>query len=193
MESELAPELRRLHARARRSYELGRLRQACLFAAALALLVGALGHSLLSARLLPWLPLSFLLWLGLQYRGGAALLGARYGLVAGAITCLLPVSLLRPCCRASSAAMAAPCTMPEMCVLAGALLGLGLAYCLRQAGVGRRLETSAGMLLGVASLAALKCSALFAGEALGLLAGLTAGIVGMSVLSALLQRPRLSA
>jgi mannitol-specific phosphotransferase system IIBC component len=173
-------ELLALRRRARRAYELGRLQAA----ARSALLLAGLGA--LSSRLLVgpgaivWAPLTFVLWLFLGFRGGALLRGARYGLLAGAATLLLPLSLLRPCCRWDATGMAS-CTMPEMCVALGALVALPLAALVFRRGEPHQLHVAAGVWLGVVSVAAFKCSALFMGEALGLLAGLA---LGMGVASA---------
>ncbi|MFT3927205.1 MAG: hypothetical protein QM778_31960 [Myxococcales bacterium] len=177
--------------RARRAYERGRLLSGLVRAAGLSAIAGLVARLGLELDVLPWLPLSFLLWLSVYYKGGALLDGARYGLLAGVLTWLLPLSILRPCCRhGMGAGLETPCTMPSMCVLAGAVLGLGLVATMPRMRAGKRALTSLGMVLGVLSLAALKCSALFAGEALGLLGGLSAGILGLAAFEALLERRR---
>jgi hypothetical protein len=48
------------------------------------------------------------------------------------------------------------------------------------------------MVLGGGSLAMVKCSALLAGEALGLIAGLSAGIATVSAIEAWLERRRVA-
>lgn len=167
-----------LMARARRAYELGRLRGALLRAALLALVSAAAGSVLVSSQAWAWAPLTFVLWTFAWWYGGGLLSSARYGLAAGAFTFLFPMSWLRPCCAAGQSM--ATCTMPEMCVLAGALVSLPFLSLGMRKGGPRRLETAVGLALGVLSLATLKCSALFAGEALGLLAGLGLGLAAAS-------------
>lgn len=182
------------YARARRAYEWGRFSGGFVRAGLLASAAGFVGSTWLALSPWPWLPLSFLLWLGVYFVGGPLLRGARYGVLAGFLTWLLPLSILRPCCRpgAHAAMLETTCTMPGMCVLAGAVLGLGLVASMPRMRPGTRVVTSVGTLLGVLSLAALKCSALFAGEALGLLAGLSVGIVGLTAFDALVERRRAS-
>lgn len=68
--------------------------------------------------------------------------------------------------------------MPGMCVLGGAVIGLALATFMPRSG---RLECAAGMALGVLSLVWLKCSLLFWGETLGLVGGLLAGILAVTL------------
>jgi hypothetical protein len=177
-----------LLARARRAYELGRL-QAAAWAALLLATGGALlGTLLVGPRAAAWAPLMFVLWLVFGWRGGALLRGARYGLVAGALTFVLPLWLLRPCCRWGSGGMTTVCTMPEMCVVLGALVGLPLSAWVLSRREAHKLELSAGMWLGVVSVAAFKCSALFYGEALGLLGGLALGMLAASALGSATAR-----
>lgn len=195
MESELDPALAAFRARARRTYEAGRLRSAAWRAASVAAVVAAAGWAWIGPHTLAWVSLTFVLWLATWWWGGAPLRGARYGLTAGAVTFLLPLSLLRPCCRPGVAMTPTGdcCTMPGMCVLIGSLVGLSLAWFVPRGRGARRAETAAGMALGVASIAAIKCSALFLGEALGLLGGLVAGITAVSAVAALLDRRRAAA
>jgi hypothetical protein len=174
--------------RARRAYEWGRLRGGAWRAALLAAATALAGTSLVDRDAWLLAPCTFLLWLAAWWRGGALLKAAQYGLGAGLITVLLPVSLLRPCCRAVVNGTTPVCTMPEMCVFIGALLGLPLASLVLRHDHGRRLEAAAGMTMGVLSLAAVKCSVLFAGETLGLLAGLAIGFVAAAGFSALQTR-----
>jgi hypothetical protein len=98
---------------------------------------------------------------------------------------LLPLSLLRPCCRPGVVMTADCCTRPELCVVAGSAIGLGLALFLPRARGAKRWETAGGMVLGVLSVAVLKCSKLFLGEALGLLGGLAVGVLVVSSVGAL--------
>jgi mannitol-specific phosphotransferase system IIBC component len=182
-------ELPTLQQRARRAYELGRLRAAARSALLLAGLGALASRLLIGPRSMGWAALTFALWLVLGWRGGALLRGARYGLVAGAATLLLPLSLLRPCCRWDASGMAS-CTMPEMCVALGALVALPLSALVLTRREPRQLQLASGVWLGVVSLAAFKCSALFMGEALGLLAGLALGMAVASAFSLLGAQPR---
>ena len=115
---------------------------------------------------------------------GALLRSAYYGLAVGAITVTFPLSLLRPCCRPGVNGLGPTCTMPEACVLAGALLAVPFAVLAMHKSEGRRNEAAFGMMLGMLSLATVKCSALFVGESLGLLSGLAFGIVATFGVSA---------
>ncbi|MFO0736531.1 MAG: hypothetical protein U0270_11660 [Labilithrix sp.] len=123
-----------------------------------------------------WLPVTALAWVFAHWRGGAFLRGSHVGLLGGIVTFVLPMTVLRPCC--SPEAMAAGmecCTQPSACVTVGALLGTVLAAFIPS---GRqRWHTVAGIMVGVASVAILRCSTLFFAEALGLVGGLMAGIV----------------
>jgi hypothetical protein len=163
----------------RRAYELGRLRAGAQSALLLSLCAASVAL-LLGER--PWikLPITFVVWLGVHYWGRALLRGARLGAVAGFVTALLPISWLRPCCAPGAMVT---CTMPEMCVVSGAVVGLALAALMPRSG--SRLESALGMMLGALSVVWLKCSLLAWGEALGLVGGLLAGIVAV----VLAQRP----
>jgi hypothetical protein len=172
-----------LQARARRAYELGRVRSAlqsalllAMVAASVALLLAERpGHELTSK-----LPFAFALWVGIHYRGRDLLRGARLGVVAGLLTSLWPLAWLRPCCAPGATHdVAMVCTMPGMCVAGGALVGLALASFLPR--TGNRLEAALGMALGALSLVWLKCALLMWGEALGLVSGLLIGIAAMAV------------
>jgi len=178
-----------LKTRVRRAYELGRLRASAWNALMVATACALLGCLLLGRAALVWAPLTFLLWLWLGFRGGALLRGARFGLLAGGLTLLLPISLLRPCCRFDETGMAS-CTMPEMCVALGALVGLPLSALLLSRREPRRLTASLGMWLGVLSAASFKCSALFVGEAFGLLGGLALGMLAANAVGMLGTRIR---
>jgi hypothetical protein len=172
--------------RARTAYEVGRLKLGATRAILLTLCVVALGTQLADTHVWLWAPPILLLWTALWWRGGPLLKSAHYGLAAGAITFLLPLSVLRPCCRPG---MTGPvCTMPEMCVLAGALVGLPLAVLGLRHTRGRLLEAALGLGLGGMSVAAAKCGALFVGEAIGLLSGLALGIVAASTLRAVVPQ-----
>jgi hypothetical protein len=175
-----------LRKRARAAYEWGRLKVGGLRAALLALLVAVLGARLVGAEAWRWAPLTFVVWTLLWWRGSVLLRSGRYGFAAGLITFLLPLSILRPCCRPG---MEGPvCTMPAMCVLAGALVGLPIASFVLRRAHRRPFEAALGMGLGVVSLVTLKCGALFIGEAVGLLGGLGLGIVAASAFNVLAPR-----
>lgn len=172
-----------LHKRARRAYELGRLRAAVVTALVLSGIGAVTSSWVIGPRSAWFAPVTFLIWLGVSFRGGAMLRSARYGLIAGALTLVLPLSVLRPCCRWDAAGMG-HCTMPEMCLVMGALVGLPLSVWVLSRGSERRFEAALGLWLGVMSFAAFKCSALFAGEALGLLAGIGLGVLVAGALGA---------
>jgi hypothetical protein len=111
----------------------------------------------------------------------------------GAVTLLLPLSILRPCCAREPVDGAPCCTMPEACWLTGALLGLSLAIALPRGSRRDRFEAALGATLGIASAAALRCASLFAGEALGLAAGLVAGVIAAGLARAWIDRLRVRA
>jgi hypothetical protein len=174
-----------LRRRARRAYELGRAKVALLRAAAVLAVAAAAAWLVLGPSALPWLPLTFALAAVAEWRGGTFARGARRGLLAGLVTLLLPLSLLRPCCGGDPAMH---CTMPSVCVAAGVVFGLSLAVFLPAAPThGGRLRGAAGMALGVGVLAALRCATLFMGEALGLVGGLAAGVVAATLARAWLD------
>jgi hypothetical protein len=172
-----------LKERARRAYERGRLRAAVLAALVLTAALVLLGVLMVGPQAALWAPLTFVLWTWLAWRGGPLLRGARYGVAAGALTFVLPLSLLRPCCRWSGMTMAS-CTMPEMCVALGAIVGLPMSAWALSRREPRPLEVGIGMWLGVVSAASFKCSALFAGEALGLLGGVALGMLAAGAMGA---------
>lgn len=174
-----------LYRRARRAYELGRVRTASMYALALAVLVGVTGFFAVGPQALPWALWTFVVWVVVGWRGGAMLAGARRGLYAGAATVLLPLSMLRPCCKPGMVMTSDCCTRPELCIIAGSAIGLTLAVFLPQSKRASRWEVAGGMILGVLSVAVLKCAKLFVGEALGLLGGLAVGVLVVSSVSAL--------
>lgn len=172
-----------LKLRARRAYERGRLRAALFASLCLTTALALLGVMLVGPRAAVWAPLTFVLWTWLGWRGGPLLRGARYGVAAGALTFVLPLSVLRPCCRWSGMTMAS-CTMPEMCVALGAIVGLPMSAWALSRRESRPVEVGVGMWLGVVSAASFKCSALFAGEALGLLGGVALGMLAAGAMGA---------
>lgn len=189
---------------ARRAYELGRVRYAAMAALFVTAAVGGAAYLATGPRVLAWLPLTFALWSLAAWRGGALQRGARLGLLGGAVTMVLPMSMLRPCCRAMDGAgamhaggtmdmgstMAAAqdgCTMPLACFAPGAVVGVFVAL-LAPANLAPKWKAAAGMGLGLAAVAVSKCAVLFVGEALGLMGGLALGVTVASAARALLQR-----
>jgi len=162
----------------RRAYELGRLRSSAWKAALVAALIACFGVAVSGSSVLLVAPITALAWWFAFWRGDVFLRGAVHGLLGGAVTSLLPMSLLRPCCAPGAAKLAAGvtcCTMPGACLGAGALVGLLLAIAV-PFGRAAWWRTAAGVSVGVASVAVLKCATLFAGEAFGLVGGLLAGV-----------------
>lgn len=186
-----APALRR---RVRRAYELGRIRRGAMLAVVVTALVALVSWRFGAGPFRAVLPATFFAWVLLVWRGGAALRGAYTGLLAGVVTFLLPLSLLRPCCRPGMrmAMDGSCCTSPGTCVAAGAVLGLLLAGALPRGGSthssARHFEATLGMVAGVTSVAVHKCAALFLGEALGLLGGLVGGVLLLGGAGLLLER-----
>ncbi len=164
-------------AAARRSYEWARLGRSAVLAAILVgvafLVVKAAG------TLTAWwtFPVAALVLTAIEYRGQTAMKGARRGYIAGLVLLTAPMALLRPCCVGMDVeAMGANCcTMPSMCAGVGVAIGLGLSLARPRTGSG--IEAAFGLWLGVASIASMRCTGLFLGEALGLMGGLLSGIV----------------
>jgi hypothetical protein len=176
---------------ARRAYEVGRLLVSLRRAAAVTLLVAFAGYVASGERALLWLPLTMTAWTLAFWRGESVLRGAWSGLFAGAVTLVLPMSILRPCCAGRAMNPGADCcTMPGMCLLAGAVVGFALALLLPQTNVTPRgyWKTVAGTALGVVSIAVLRCATLFAGEAIGLVGGVVAAMFAASAARVLLAR-----
>lgn len=173
----------------RRAYELGRLRASLLRAAVMMLPVAGIAVAMGGRTAFVWLPITFAVWLVAQWRGGPLLRGSYLGLLGGIVTMLMPMTILRPCC--STEAMAAGmdcCTQPSACLTVGALLGIGLAAFLPNTEA--RWRTAAGIFMGVASVAVLRCSTLFAAEAMGLIGGLAAGVAVTTLSRSVLARRR---
>ena len=198
MEIDLDLATDRVRRRARFAYELGRVRAGLLRGAGLALAAGAVAWFAVGGQAPAWVPLTFVVAAICEWRGGLLASGARRGLVAGLVTLFLPLALLRPCCGTDvPGPSGACCTMPSACLLAGALFGLSLSLFLPASsrgndGLARGLEATAGMALGASSIAAMRCAGLFAGEALGLVGGLVAGVAAAGLARALLDRRRAS-
>jgi hypothetical protein len=165
---------------ARRAYEWGRLRASVRRGLLVVAPVGVLAFLGTGRAALAWLPVTVAVWIFAYWRGGPLLRGSFFGLAGGAITFALPMSVLRGVCSPEMMARGQDCcTNPAACLGAGALVGFALALCLP--GGGSRWRTAAGMSLGVASVAILRCSTLFVGEAAGLMAGLLAGVVAATM------------
>ncbi|CAN98273.1 MULTISPECIES: hypothetical protein [Sorangium] len=179
---------------ARRAYELGRLRSSALRAAMVAAVSAAAAVVAVGPDALAWVPVTLLVWIFIEWRGTWLLRGARGGLLAGLTTLALPLSILRPCCRLDADMSSGTCcTMPGACVVVGAMLGLSLALVVPRVPSERRATTAIGMVLGVGSVAALRCGALLFGEAAGLIGGLVAGVVAANLARAWMDRGELGA
>jgi hypothetical protein len=77
---------------------------------------------------------------------------------------------------------ATDCSMPQVCVGAGAVLGLAVVLTLpRLRTTVEWARATGGALWAVASVVATRCVSLFVGEALGLVGGLLASAVALSV------------
>jgi len=160
----------------RRAYELGRLRVSVMRALYVVVPVAIVASLFGGRTAFAWLPVTIAAWLIAQWRGGPLLRGAYVGLAGGIITFALPMTVLRPCCSPERMAAGMECcTMPSACVTAGALLGIVLAAFVPNSPA--RWRTAAGVAVGVASVAILRCSTLFAAEALGLVGGLLGGVL----------------
>jgi hypothetical protein len=178
----------------RRAYEMGRLTSAVGRAVLVTLAAGLVSSVALGVRSLTWLPLVPLAVLVTEWRGGFLMKGARRGMVVGIASMLLPLSVLRPCCGMDAKAMGATCcVMPSACWAAGAVVGLVMALVMPVAPSGRRVAAALGMIVGVTSIAALRCSMLFLGETAGLLGGIAAGVVATSLARAWLGSRQQSA
>src|SRR6478752_2649915 len=165
--------------RARRAYELGRLRSSLLSALLVSSLVALLGGLTVGAASFRLLPLTFAIWVLAHWLGQGFQRGAFYGLLGGVVTHLLPMSILRPCCAGGAMAMqngADCCTMPGACLLAGAAVGAAVAAVV-PFGRASWWQTAAGSAAGLTSVAILNCAPLFGGEAIGLVAGLVGGLL----------------
>jgi hypothetical protein len=173
-------EVAALRARARRAYELGMLRLGLVRAAVVTCLVAVLAAAGVARLPSPaWLVPVFAAWLLVGWRGALVWRGALAGLVAGLAALALPISLLRPCCATMTGATG--CSMPEVCMAAGALLGLVVVASLPRLGSPSEwARACGGALLAVASLVASRCATLFLGETLGLLGGMLASAAGVA-------------
>lgn len=171
----------------RRAYEWGRLRTSVRRATMVLVPIAVVALVTTGRSALAWLPVTFVVWIMAHWRGGPLLRGAFFGLVGGAVTYALPMTVLRPCCSpdAMKAGMEC-CTMPGACLAAGAFVGFALAAFVPAGS--SRWRTAGGMALDVASVAILRCATLFAGEAVGLAAGLAAGLLAATMARRVLGR-----
>lgn len=178
----------------RRSYEMGRLATSIRHAAMATVLAATVSVLAVGKSALLWLPATFLAVTFTEWRGVFLMKGARRGLIVGIVSMLLPLSVLRPCCGLDAKAIGESCcTMPSACWAAGAAVGLAMALLLPKAPPGRRTQAAVGMIVGVTSVAVLRCSMLFLGEAVGLLGGIAAGVVASSLARACIDRIRSAA
>src|SRR5580692_2973003 len=83
----------------RRRYELGRLATALRRSGVAAIAVAFVSAIVLGRRALEWLFVVFIVVALTEWRGASMMKGARRGLVTGLGAMLLPLSVLRPCCR----------------------------------------------------------------------------------------------
>jgi hypothetical protein len=175
------------YTRARRAYEWGRLRTSLRRAAMVFVPVAVVALLTTGRSAVAWLPVTFVAWVIAHWRGGPLLRGAFFGLVGGAVTYALPMTVLRPCCSADAMKAGMECcTMPGACLAAGAFVGFALAAFVPSGSA--RWRTAGGMALGVASVAILRCATLFAGEAVGLVGGLAAGLLAATLARRVLAR-----
>ena len=188
MSVEMTLEVAEHYARARRSYELGRLRSSVWRALLIAVPIAFVALFASGRSALVLLPITILAWTFAYWRGGEFLRGSFFGLLGGVVTLLLPMSILRPCCTPGAMPNmgTACCTMPGLCLAAGGVVGVFLAAAV-PFGKASWSRTASGMVLGIASIAVVKCATLLAGEAVGLLGGLAAGIVAASLAKSFLR------
>jgi hypothetical protein len=141
-------------------------------------LLAALGVTSLPST--AWLAVIFVVWVFVGWRGALLWRGALGGLAAGLGALVLPMSVLRPCCATMTAG--ASCSMPEVCVAAGAALGLVVAMTLpRLRTAGEWARAAAGGMVAVVSLVACRCADMVLGESLGLLGGLLASAAALAL------------
>jgi hypothetical protein len=171
---------------ARRAYEVGRARIAFVRALAATALI-AIASVALGRGVLAWLVLPLVVLAVAEWRGGPLARGARRGLLAGLVTLIVPMSVLRPCCDATMLASGACCTMPSMCGVSGVVIGLALSLVWPREKTARgHVLAGAGVAAGALSITAIRCAGLFAGEAVGLAAGLVAGIAASAIARAVI-------
>jgi len=126
------------------------------------------------------MPLGWLLWLAVEWRGGALRIGGLRGLVAGAVTLVLPATWLHACCAAMAAG--GVCAAPELCAAIGGAIGIGAAIAVPpMPSAAKYVEAAGGVAIGTLAVSAARCSSLLRGEVLGLGVGLGLGLVAMSL------------
>jgi hypothetical protein len=180
-----------------RAYEVGRARTSLLRAAVVSFVIALVGYVLHGRSTLGWTVLPFAVVFASEYRGLGLAIGVRRGVLVGLATLAVPLWLLRPCCDPVMMEMAARtgdmscCTDWSCCLVIGLLLGVVSSFAMPRADRGSTHLTLFGFVAGAASVAALRCSMLFYGEALGLFGGLLTALVVASAARAFLpQRSR---
>lgn len=168
--------LQDVRTKSRVAYELGRLHGSLPFGILAGLLFGGIAFLSAGGRSFVFVPVTVLASVLAAQLGGDVLRGARRGMIGGAVTLLMPLALLRPCCAGMATSEGASCcTMPSCCLGVG--LALGLVFALLLPRTNSTWRAAAGMMLGVLGIAALRCGPLFFGEGIGLLGGLAAGVL----------------
>jgi hypothetical protein len=161
---------------ARRAYELARLRRGALRAALLVSALAVLASMLVSpAAAVPLLGL-FAVWTALDWRGGAWLRGARFGVPAGVLSWLVPTAAIDGCCRLGCALTGgACCGVTGACTMFGVVLGLAVGVAVTRGKEPWRVESAVGGALALIAAAAPRCATLVIGESVGLVLGVLAG------------------
>src|SRR5688500_10477530 len=88
---------------ARRDYERGRRMYAVVRSLVVTLFAAVVGGLAVGGHALVWLPLPFVVSVFTEWQGRWWMRGARRGLIAGFISLVLPLSILRPCCGSNPA------------------------------------------------------------------------------------------
>ena len=176
---------------ARRSYEVARLRRGAVRATGLAALLGVIAAVAVGAQALAWIPVFFVVWAALEWRGGALLRGGRVGALFGALVAVVPTSLFMSCCKLGcSIGGGFCCTTSRACAGIGALMGLGVAALLSRLPAKDRTQATLGAGLGIVATAIPRCAGLMLGEGVGLLLGLVAGTAAAGLVCAVIDRRR---
>jgi hypothetical protein len=176
-------------AQARCSYELGRARVGLLRGFLVAGIVALIAALTLAPSSIGLAAIVLVVVAVAEWRGDALASGVRVGLGGGLLALLAPESVLRPCCAARSG-LAAMCNCgiaSSGCWTAGALVGLLVGVLLPRARGGTRLESIGGGALAAVAVASVRCSGMFLGESVGLLAGITVGVAVVGVAARFLQ------
>jgi hypothetical protein len=174
---------------ARRGYEIGRIKAALRYAMLTVAVLAFVDSALFGRRALVFLPLAFVVAALTEWRGEYWSKAARRGALSGLASMFLPLSILRPCCGVDAISMGLDCcVMPSACWASGAVVGLAMSLIMPRAPAGKHMQAALGMTLGAVSVTTALCSRLFAGEALGLLGGIAAGILATSLARSVLSR-----